>query len=71
MDHVEGLVPPGEHLVGGGAVQGEVLGRVEGGGRLVHGLGGGEVDADLGGGAVTVQAARGAVVPGGGVVPAC
>ena len=34
MDHVEGLVPPDEHLVRGGAVQGDKLGRVVAGGRL-------------------------------------
>ena len=67
MDHVEGLVPPDEHLVRGGAVQGDILGRVVAAGRLegagaVHRLRGGEVNADLGGGSVPVQAARGGVV---------
>ena len=77
MDHVEGLVPPDQHLVRGGAVQGDILGPVIAGGRLegaVHRLGGREVDADLGSGPVPVQGARGAVVPGGGggggVIPA-
>ena len=57
MDHVDGLVPPDQHLVRGGAVQGDVLGPVVAGGRLeraVHGLGGREVDVDLGGGPVPV-----------------
>ena len=71
MYHVEGLVPPDEHLVRGGAVKGDKLGRVVAGGRLepgvgaVHRLRGGEVNADLGGGPVPAQAR------GGGVIPAC
>ena len=67
MDHVEGLVPPDEHLVRGGAIEGDVLGRVVAAGRLegagaVHRLRGGEVNADLRGGPISVQAARGGVV---------